>query len=270
MQPRVTYYTIPPPASLTGFVRMFWVYEIERGDEPYVYRSMADGCAEMIFHYHNTFEEVTDAGIVKQGHAMLQAQSQTYRRFVTRGSFGIFGAYLYPFALPHLFRLSASEASNHMPDLHTLLGVEGRILEEQMMMATCNRSRAAILSAFLESKLKNIPLSPAVYAIRQVIHARELMPVSDIASHFNLSTRQLERKFNELAGFSPKTYMRIIRFHAALNQYDHNANRSLTDIALDCGYYDQSHFIRDFKSFSGYHPGIYFKGQAEGKEYLDA
>ncbi len=269
MQPRVTYYTIPPPASLAAFVRMFWVYEIERGDEPYIYRSMADGCAEMVFHYHNTFDEVTDTGIVKQGHAMLQAQSQTYRRFVTYGSFGIFGVYLYPFALPHLFRVSAATASNHMPDLQTLLGAEGRLLEEQIMTAPCNQARVAILSTFLESKLKNAPLPPAIYAIHHVIHAKELMPVNDMAYHFNLSTRQLERKFNELAGFSPKMYTRIMRFQSALKQYDRDAGRTLTDIAYDCGYYDQSHFIRDFKSFSGYHPGIYFKGNAEGKEYLD-
>lgn len=46
--------------------------------------------------------------------------------------------------------------------------------------------------------------------------------------------------------------------------------KSLTDIAYDCGYYDQSHFINDFKEFSGYSPKVYFSGNAEGSEYLEA
>lgn len=48
-----------------------------------------------------------------------------------------------------------------------------------------------------------------------------------------------------------------------------NKKKSLTDIAYDCGYYDQSHFINDFKEFSGYHPSQYFSGQTEGTTWKD-
>ena len=63
-------------------------------------------------------------------------------------------------------------------------------------------------------------------------------------------------------------YSRIIRFQAALKEY--GSKKTLTDIAQDCGYYDQSHFINDFREFTGYNPKVYFAGKAEGSEYLEA
>ena len=85
---------------------------------------------------------------------------------------------------------------------------------------------------------------------------------------WSMSDRSFERRFKELAGFSPKLYSRIARFQAALTHY--GSGLPLTDIAHNCGYYDQSHFINDFKEFSGYSPKVYFGGLAEGSEYLEA
>jgi AraC-like DNA-binding protein len=59
-----------------------------------------------------------------------------------------------------------------------------------------------------------------------------------------------------------------LRFESALEEYG-NRNKSLTEIAYDCGYYDQSHFIHEFKEFSGHHPRHYFMGKAEGVEWKD-
>jgi AraC-like DNA-binding protein len=101
-----------------------------------------------------------------------------------------------------------------------------------------------------------------------VVHARSLETVEQLSAQFNLSQRQFERKFTEYAGFTPKVYSRIIRFQSALSHYGSDY-KSLTDIAYECGYYDQSHFIHEFKEFSGYHPGQYFKGRPEGIEYRE-
>ena len=83
-----------------------------------------------------------------------------------------------------------------------------------------------------------------------------------------ISQRQLERTFKEYAGFSPKTFARILRFQSATNHYG-TTKKTLTEIALDCGYYDQSHFIHDFSQFSGYTPSEYFLGVPEGIEYRE-
>lgn len=265
------YLTIAPSPALRPFVRFFWVleYDTPQGGD-YVYRSLADGGAELIFHYKGRFEELTEGGNIRQDYSMIHAQSKIFRRFITCERFGIFGAYLYPYALPLLFRSSSCGFSSQMIDLKDLAGAEGRELEEQMMLAPGNAHRVTILTRFLEKRLCSFTHEPPVFsAIRQVIASMGEERVDGLAEKVNLSRRQFERKFKEYSGFSPKLYSRIARFQAAIRQYRNNT-RSLTEIALECGYYDQSHFIHDFKSFSGYHPRQYFFGEAEGREYMEA
>lgn len=267
------YYTIPPPPPLAPYVRAFWIFEhdVEPGTD-YVYRSMADGCAEMVFHYKGRFRQVMadDSHGPLYNFSLLHAQSRHFKRFVTQESFGIFGVYLYPFAIPQLFGHAATAVINHMIDLDLFLGAEGRHLEEQIMLAGDNDTRAKILGEFLLRRLqRQAPGAQTIQqAVKQVVHAPSLMTMEQLSGHFNISKRQFERKFTEYAGFTPKVYARIIRFQSALKLYG-GRYRSLTDIAYECGYYDQSHFIHEFKEFSGYHPGSYFKGRPEGIEYRE-
>jgi AraC-like DNA-binding protein len=83
--------------------------------------------------------------------------------------------------------------------------------------------------------------------------------IENIASHANMSIKTFERKFIEQVGISPKLFSRIIRFNTAIALKMNNPERSWTDIAHGCGYYDQMHFIKDFKLFSGITPTQYFK-----------
>src|SRR5882757_6805955 len=108
------YYTIPPPEQLKPYVRFFWVLEHDfaPGEPSYTYRSIADGCTELVFHYQSAFDEITDGAAHNAGPSGIQFQTTQYRRFVTHKSFGIFGAYIYPFAVPLFFNIPAEETSN--------------------------------------------------------------------------------------------------------------------------------------------------------------
>ena len=263
------YQTIAPPHSLSGYIRFYWVLE---SDDPYCHRSMADGCAEMVFHYKGSFDEITNGKNESSFMAGLHGPSKNFRRFITEESFGIFGVYFYPFALPQLFSIPACELSDQAPDLKTLLGTEGAALEEKIMLAGNNMDRVNIVSSFLNKKItekNDARLSAIKYIINQIIHSGGLAPVNELAGKSFLSVRQFERNFKIFSGFSPKLYSRIIRFQRTTQQYGNN-KKTLTDIAYDCGYYDQSHFIHDFKQFSGYHPKQYFSGKAEGVEWKDS
>ena len=266
----MNFYTIEPSIQLKPYIRCFWVLEHEMGadEQSYVYRSIADGCVEMVFHYQATFDELVTSGQPHNWESGIHFQSNHYRRFETKQSFGIFGAYIYPFAVPYFFKVPSEETSNEMLDLDIFLGgSEGKELEEKIMIAPDNFKRAEILTRFLEAKLANKPLSHnnIICAIKHVIHSKQPGAVAQLADKFNLSVRQFDRKFKEYAGFSPKTYLRLVRLNKATQQ--HLTNKPLTQIALECGYYDQSHFIHDVKAFTGYHPSFYFSGQAEGTEY---
>ncbi|WP_276502335.1 helix-turn-helix domain-containing protein [Terrimonas pollutisoli] len=266
----MNYYTIAPSPILSPYVRFFWVLE---SDEPYCHRSVADGCVEMIFHYKGLFNEITTPGKSEQSFTSgLHGPSQNFRRFTIDRGFGIFGIYLYPFAIPHLFSIPANELSDQMPDLESLTGPDGRELEEKIILASNNSQRVSILSSWLEKKiLKNKAVQQPAFVsiISNIIHSKTLRSVDELAKRSFLSMRQFERNFKIFSGFSPKLYSRIIRFQFATQQYG-TCYKTLTDIAYDCGYYDQSHFIHDFKQFSGYHPKQYFSGKAEGVEWKES
>ena len=80
--------------------------------------------------------------------------------------------------------------------------------------------------------------------------------ISNVASRYGISSRYLQKLFLQYTGLTPKLYNKINRFQRSLRLVSQN-DLSLTSIAYDCGYFDQSHFIREFKFFTGYTPSGY-------------
>ena len=264
---KVRYQTIPPSSTLAEYVQFFWTLE---SDQPYMHRSLADGGIEMIFHYRGMFDEVTSKVRSPSALSAIQGTSSSYRVYTCTSAFGIFGVYFYPFAIPALFAIPTDELSNEMPDLATFLGNEGKILEEKMMTSRNNTERVKVISKFLEDRVKRSDREDKHMhqVIHSVIHATGKMNVDFLANECALSRRQFERRFKMLAGFSPKRYERIVRFQNAADEYT-NRNKSLTQIALENGYYDHAHFTNDFKKFSGHNPKDYFSGKVLGHEWRE-
>lgn len=260
------YRTIPPSPALAGFVRFFWVLE-GAPDGIYHHRTLADGCAEMVFHYQGRFDEWYGTGTEKSFTSGIHGQSNRFRRFSVGEAFGIFGVYLYPYAVPLLIRQPASDLTNEMPDLGSVFGREGRELEERMMLAVDTDQRIAIVSSFLTKRFREKASQPGVFScIRSVIETRGMTRIELLADACSLSQRQFSRKFHEYAGFSPKLFSRIIRFQSAIAHPE--TFESLTELAYRCGYYDQSHFIHDFREFSGFHPGHFFFRENEATGWM--
>jgi AraC-like DNA-binding protein len=256
------YYSISPPAALRNYVRCFWVLEGDVSSaQPYIHRTLASYCPELIFHYKGRFEELC-AGDQQQLSFLtgLHAQTSQFRRFIIKENFGIFGVYLEPYAIPALLGMPAHAVIDELPDLHSLLGQEGRDLEEQVLLATTDQQRVQLVSAFLEKRIRHIEQPGIIDAIRVIYQHKGQVNCKELAARTCLSQRQFERRFKELAGFSPKLFARIVRFNMLLTSPV--KAQSLTQLAYEYGYYDQAHFIEDFKSFSGYNPRTYFSGKA--------
>jgi AraC-like DNA-binding protein len=96
--------------------------------------------------------------------------------------------------------------------------------------------------------------SPFTASIKYMVAHNGNIPIHEIASQAGFSTRQFERKCNEYLGLSPKLFARITRFSKAYRLREHFPEMSWTSIAYKCGYFDQMHFIRDFKEFAGVTP----------------
>lgn len=268
----MTYHTFRPPPHLAAYVRYFWVLEGAGSDtEDFVYRSMADGCVELLFHYQGIFDEVYRTGISERSFCSgIHGQTQHFRNFSVNGGFGIFGVYLYPFALPLLFSCAAADMTDQMVDLYAFLGAEGNDLTEGMMLAKDTAGRILVITRFLEKRLDQVRyVKPGILeSIQTIVHADGNLNVQQLAAQSCLSMRQFERVFKTYSGLSPKLFQRINRFQSAIAAYPQRA-ASLTDIAYECGYYDQSHFIHDFKIFSGHHPRKFFSGATEQASFFD-
>ena len=251
---------IQPPPQLAGYVRFFWFLEGSASiDNPFVHHAFAYSYPELTFCYKGQFNYLFG---FEKGQTLspgIYGQTHTFSKVTAKADFGIFACYLYPQAFMQLFGIPANELTNHYADMKMLCGNDGEVLEEKMMLALDNNERIKLIADFLESRLRNIKTeySKMHSFINAISMTQPVTSVKALAENNFLSLRQFERRFKEFSGFNPKLFLRIMRFNSVLNKL--SQNRSLAQIAYDCGYYDQSHFIHDFQKFSGYNPKDYFK-----------
>ena len=135
------------------------------------------------------------------------------------------------------------------------------------MLAPDNARRVKIVSTFLLDRIKGTKSSDSgfMFLVKRMITNNILISIPSFASDCNLSRRQLERKFKEFSGFSPKDFFRLIRFKNVLKESERR-NKSLAQIAIDSGYYDQSHFTHEFRKYTGYNPEELFINSPEATD----
>jgi AraC-like DNA-binding protein len=87
--------------------------------------------------------------------------------------------------------------------------------------------------------------------------------VGQVMDRIGLSRRRIIQVFTEQVGLTPKLYCRIQRFQQALRRVHRRKTVDWVQVALDCGYYDQAHFVHDFQAFSGLNPSAYLQQQGD-------
>lgn len=253
------YEQIAPPPSLANYVKHFWVGEASASQQQlFIHHATASSSAKLVFHYQGSFDEKCPSGEIRKSFsAGIQGQSKVYTQFISEQSIGIFGVVFYPYAIPLLFSMPATELTNQYLDLKMFLGDKGEALEEKIFIAQTTSQRIGILTQFLESLIKPTKKTSIIDAVQQLNKSNGNINLELFARQLPFSQRQFERLFKELIGFSPKSYLRILKFETALSQF--YSVDSFTNLALDSGYFDQAHFNHDFKEFTGMQPKDYMK-----------
>ena len=256
----VNYYMHKPFGILAEYVRFFWSLEAKvNGAEPFTHRALPDNCIELIFYCKGKLSISSADG--EEGSTFASGvfgQAQKFRQFKTHEDFKLFGVYLYPFSFTTLFNLPAHQLHNEKIDSETIWGREGRILEEQISLALNDKIRVQLVSNFLLNKIrKKVDYQQGfVQHVKSVIESNCVLSIPTFADECNLSRRQFERKFKEFSGLSPKDFFGIVRFKNALKEIE-GGYKQLAQIAIETGYFDQSHFTNEFKKYSGYSPREY-------------
>jgi AraC-like DNA-binding protein len=170
---------------------------------------------------------------------------------------GAIGARFRPGGVAPFFHFPLDAATGEVLPLDGLLGRDAAILEEGVLAARSDAERVAAVESFLLAR-RGADADPLVATVVERIRAaRGTAPPAALFSGLAPSPRQIERRFLHHVGVSPRQLSRIARFQRALRRLAGGRAVSLTTVAHDCGYYDQSHFIRDFKAFAGLSPRAY-------------
>ena len=162
---------------------------------------------------------------------------------------------LYHF-IPHhpMDELAKSSAS-----LKDVFGEQIKKVEDQLMETTRAIERVAIIENFLLSNMQDADVR-IKSAVDLVSANFESINVSALSAHLNVGNRQLRNIFRKKLGLSPKQFIRLFRFKTALGKLPSYDERN-SQFAPSLGYYDESHFIHDFKSFAGMTPNKYLSNQ---------
>jgi AraC-like DNA-binding protein len=151
------------------------------------------------------------------------------------------------------------------PDSRYALDKEIVFINEQLQLAASYDQMVSIIQTFFLKKVKQLgPALPVDTVLSTIVKKGGLMTVENMANAANIGFRQLERQFQQRIGMTPKFFARLSRFTKAWTMKEGNPTMSWTNIAYQCGYFDQMHFIRDFKEFAGVLPSVI---EAEIKEY---
>lgn len=133
-----------------------------------------------------------------------------------------------------------------------------RDVEEQLAEANTNQQRVSIIENFLIRRMNGVATDPLVSnAIRTIQQTNGSIRIKELLADLPISRDPFEKRFRRRVGTSPKQFSEIVRFRHIISQYAPGI--SLTETAHAAGYFDQAHFINDFKSFAGQPPQPFFK-----------
>jgi AraC-like DNA-binding protein len=162
-----------------------------------------------------------------------------------------------PCALFKLLKIPMYELIDQPLNGSDLLGTELSSLNERLSASNNYDEMIMLIQRYLLKKVnslkKTLPIDRVLQSLSTNINT---VGIDQLANLSCVSTRQLERQFNERIGMSPKLYFRLDRFSKAWNLREWYPNVSWSIISHQCGYADQTHMIRDFKQFTGVTPGF--------------
>jgi AraC-like DNA-binding protein len=173
---------------------------------------------------------------------------------------GVFGILFRPCGFFHLLGVPLSDAEGPGAAADDTLGRFGRALTQHVAALDTHVQRVAAAEELMIGELhrRKAQLSVVNGVITSVLQRHGQVHVDEMAQEANMSRRQLERRFLEAVGVPPKLFAEMNRFAYVFRLMHEQPRAKWSDVTYACGYFDQAHFIREFRRFTGETPGAYF------------
>ncbi|RYU93317.1 DUF6597 domain-containing transcriptional factor [Emticicia agri] len=270
------YRKIVPSLPLQKLVECYYIWE-NNGlmGQPLTIESPPTGFVSMVFNYgdfYKTSSTFNSSDFVSAPRTFISGQATKAYKLLLTGRIGMIGIVFRPTAVNVLFGIQMYELNDERLDLRDVVGKEVVPVQERIMEAHSHQERIDIIEKFLLMKLMSCknPLNQTDFAANLIVEQNGIINISKMMEELYVCRRQLERQFLQKVGISPKYYARIRRIShlcsvMAKKQWQIS---DWHDLIFQMGYYDQSHFIKEFTAFTGKSPSFYLKNNVELSNYL--
>lgn len=273
---------IKPCSLLEPFIKYYWILDYESNVvEPI--RVIPYGCVQFTFYLGeriNSFGSNNDSSYKDQ--AVVTGQISSFFDVFPQGKIRLITIVFKPFGAKPFFDFPIFEIQNNIIPIKDINNSQWLDLENRLGDCVDNNSIVSCLENNLLKKLEKSTLFNSYYsinnerimlAINRIDDSKGNINIKDLSSLVCLSDKQFNRIFADYVGMNPKNFLRIIRYQSVLLKLQ-NSNIKDTKavdfvyLVYDCGYYDQSHLINNFKEFTGYTPKEYIKLFSPCSEYF--
>ena len=268
------------PAPLGAVVECVWFLRGAASgevgvDEDMTQRVLPDGCIELIVHLGDAFESIDADGGTPTRQASSLVVGLLTRPLVLRppGCVETMGIRFRPGGAYPFISLPLADLTDTTVSLDDLWGASGRRLIDRLATARTDDARLTIVSQALTTQLianecehGRDPLIDTVVAT--LVRTAGCAGIADLADRAGVTTRHLQRRFQDRVGVSPKVLARILRFQNTLRHRDATTPIEWAHVAVACGYADQSHLIREYAALAGETPASLLAAEGELSSYF--
>lgn len=254
----MNYQTFKPHADLAALVNYYWTLEVPFDPSNEKQKIIPDGFIEMTFNFGDPIRRyVSEDDFILHPNAMIMGQRTKSYYIEPEGDVDTFAICFYADGFSNFVTTSIKTLADKETPIGVVFGEEiARELEQEMILGANTEQRIEIIERFLLEKLNE--QSTIDHIVKRTVDAliatKGSSSISNILKEDLSKRRQLERKFVNQIGISPKQLGKVIRLQSALKMLLNEEGESLTNIAHENDYYDQAHFIKDFREFTGLSP----------------
>lgn len=237
-----------PTEQLKPYIKYFVVSENELENE---YKVFPSSGLVIGFQYKGKLASIKNDTESKLSSAGITGITDGFKIFKSSADIGTILVYFTEIGFSHFASHPANELFNlslSLDDIFTKNDVME--VEEKLVIATSDKQRVKIVEQFLLSQLKDIETDKLIVeAVKLIYQSNGTIRIKELNEKLFISQSPFEKRFRKVVGTSAKKFASIIRFNSVLDNL--NENKTLTEICYENNFFDQAHFIKDFKQFTG-------------------
>jgi AraC-like DNA-binding protein len=240
------YHEFNPDVRLTAWVKNYWTASgfVSSEITPKVF---PDGCTDIILIFNR---------ITGTSYAGFYGIMTTFVEVDYPKATQMFGIRFKPAGISAFTRIPINEFTDRKVELALIDSLFDKSFYETIPEKKSMQEIIIHTDNYLINKLPlvHLPDKQIIRAVNMIHNAKGQLSLSGVASDVCLSQRHFERKFKSVIGISPKMFSKIFRFEHAAQHLQNAPHKDLLSIAVECGYYDHTHLIKDFKALTGEAP----------------